>query len=456
MKNSNGPSVFRSVKLDMSRRKIPVKSSGFRAKAEADEVRYNLADPHVPWSATNSRYFSVYLAVADHSIKFEGVLPYPITDMPVGNKGGILRKFTLENGATGDGLTYECDQTLGYWRFDVWLTMANVNILNAERFVSAILEINGPVVLRPRAKRARPAASVQEKGEGGMPADEDEPMQEEADGNETEDDEERNEKANDMQEAMAKAQADQAKSRAAIDELVVLRNAVCKARAVAEADHAKAAVMVPPVGMSPDLKIAADRTRKTAAYAQAYADKVARQAGAMHQLAEDVKSVATLAIEKAMFADADKRAAAKQAEKCKAQADAAMAAFEQAAGKGARVSPEAVQQAKQSLAEAEAADAKLAEAQSRAADLLDAAKASEDRVAALMACIHRDVVARLAVEADPVPLKRQCASAPLPAPAPAPKPAPAPQPAPAPAPAPPRPAPAVKPNEPVVVDLTDD
>ena len=299
----------------MSRRKIPVKSSGFRAKAEADEVRYNLADPHVPWSATNSRYFSAFLAVADHSIKFEGVLPYPITDMPVGNKGGILRKFTLENGATGDGLTYECDQTLGYWRFDVWLTMANVNILNAERFVSAILEINGPVVLRARAKRARPtASSVQEKGEGGMPADEDEPMQEGADGDETEDDEERNDKANDVQEAMAQAEADQAKSKAAIDELVVLRNAVCKARAVAEADHAKAAVMVPPVDMSPDLKIAADRTRKTAANAQAYADKVARQAGAMHQLAEDVKSVATLAIEKATFADADKRAAAKQAE----------------------------------------------------------------------------------------------------------------------------------------------
>jgi outer membrane biosynthesis protein TonB len=93
--------------------------------------------------------------------------------------------------------------------------------------------------------------------------------------------------------------------------------------------------------------------------------------------------------------------------------------------------------------------------------LLDAAKASEDRVAALMAGIHRDVVARLAVEADPVPLKRQCASAPLPAPAPAPAPAPKPQPAPAPAPQPqpapqPAPAPAPQPNEPVMVDLTDD
>ena len=340
---------------------------------------YQLAIASTNWTKFNSRYLRVTMPLDDGSVHFEGVLPAPLPGMFVGTKKDICREFTIKDETEfemkGVGLVFRCDTERDYYMFVIRLVGTNVNMQNAMKLVDLILKTNGPIVLRPPAKRVR--ISKSERNGGVMPAD-NEPMGG-AGGNETEDDEEyetREEGALALQTAIAKAQADQAEAKTAVNEVTVIRAAADAARAVVEANEKK--------------------TKETA-----------EKAASTHALAEKAKKAATDAITKALHADRHARDASKALEESKTEAQAT--AEQLAAAEAA---------ATQALAKSRASEADV---QVKIDQINQAALA---KVQAQQAVLPAPVIAAPGLDALAAVADLVASAAPIPAPAPAP-PAPA-------------------------------
>lgn len=160
-KNPNGPDVFDAVLAMMNMFGFKPQKKPFADKHQkALKAPFQLARAEKPWTADNSRRLWVMLSDEDHSINLEGVVLRNMEKLPQGNKGSMLRKFSILDGPVGHGIVYPAEK--GYYRFDLWFRGDEVNEENLTAVIDMIMHANGEYDSPKKAV----GASL-EKGEGG-------------------------------------------------------------------------------------------------------------------------------------------------------------------------------------------------------------------------------------------------------------------------------------------------